>query len=481
MTSHSDVPYAILGEPMKMMSSDSSDSSGEGGTSVNTGYYTSEDEGRILILPPQSPPKDKFNLVYIAIYLLGISSLLPWNFFITVTQYFNYKYRNTSLPLNMSSDARYETHLQVTFESDLALANQIPSVVLQISMIFFLRRFSAKSRLVTSIVLTFLMFALTTVLVKVDTDSWQGTFFAVTLASVVVLSGASSVTTSSLFGLTATLPPRYTQAIMGGMGLGGVVSAVANILTLAVGGDVVESAFWYFIIAECFVLASLVGYFFMERTVFATYYREEFNRVLVETSSKKHAMEGASAGAAGSKARHYLSILKQVVVWGFSVTLVFLVTLAIFPSITANVHSVNEQSKSMWATTYFLPLYCFLLFNVGDLVGRTVAGWYILPKPGVTIPMLSIMRIAFIPLFMVCNVLPRHGQLKLVLDNDVYPVVLMALFSLTNGYISTVSMMLGPRSVNKDQAETAGTVMSFMMTAGLTLGSSLSYLLIEVV
>ena len=29
----------------------------------------------------------------------------------------------------------------------------------------------------------------------------------------------------------------------------------------------------------------------------------------------------------------------------------------------------------MWASTYFTPVSCFLLFNCGDYVGRILAGW----------------------------------------------------------------------------------------------------------
>lgn len=39
-------------------------------------------------------PKDSYNLVYIIFFLMGIGSLLPWNFFITAKHYWLYKLSN---------------------------------------------------------------------------------------------------------------------------------------------------------------------------------------------------------------------------------------------------------------------------------------------------------------------------------------------------------------------------------------------------
>ena len=36
-------------------------------------------------------PKDHYKLVWIVFYMLGMTTLLPWNFFIAVNDYWNYK------------------------------------------------------------------------------------------------------------------------------------------------------------------------------------------------------------------------------------------------------------------------------------------------------------------------------------------------------------------------------------------------------
>ena len=41
-------------------------------------------------------PKDSYNFVYGVFFLLGLSTLLPWNFFISINQFWDYRFRNVS-------------------------------------------------------------------------------------------------------------------------------------------------------------------------------------------------------------------------------------------------------------------------------------------------------------------------------------------------------------------------------------------------
>lgn len=42
-----------------------------------------EDDEEVLIKRPHIVPHDRFSFTYMAFYLLGMTTLLPWNFFIT--------------------------------------------------------------------------------------------------------------------------------------------------------------------------------------------------------------------------------------------------------------------------------------------------------------------------------------------------------------------------------------------------------------
>ena len=59
---------------------------------------------------------------------------------------------------------------------------------------------------------------------------------------------------------------------------------------------------------------------------------------------------------------------------------------------------------------------------------------------------LSFCRIAFIPLFLLCNAQPRH-HIPVLFDSDIAPMLIMVVFAFTNGYFGTLCMIYGPRYV----------------------------------
>lgn len=69
-----------------------------------------------------------------------------------------------------------------------------------------------------------------------------------------------------------------------------------------------------------------------------------------------------------------------------------------------------------------------------------------------TVGIASILRVVFIPLFIFC-IKPRW------FNHDVIPMLLMFAMSLTNGYVSTMIMMLAPQLVEPYERETAGAFM----------------------
>lgn len=56
---------------------------GAGGTTTTPTYTTTDDEGEHLVKNPTIAPSDRFSFNYIVFYLMGIITLLPWNFFMT--------------------------------------------------------------------------------------------------------------------------------------------------------------------------------------------------------------------------------------------------------------------------------------------------------------------------------------------------------------------------------------------------------------
>ena len=64
------------------------------------------------------------------------------------------------------------------------------------------------------------------------------------------------------------------------------------------------------------------------------------------------------------------------------------------------------------SAVYFVPVVCFVLFNVADLVGKTMAQALKWPGPSklgqAVLLTISLARLALIPLLMFCNVSPHN-------------------------------------------------------------------------
>jgi solute carrier family 29 (equilibrative nucleoside transporter), member 1/2/3 len=169
-----------------------------------------------------------------------------------------------------------------------------------------------------------------------------------------------------------------------------------------------------------------------------------------------------------------LPTLKKIRVTALSVFFVFLVTLALFPSITVKISSQREcdASASRFNNDLFLP-FMFVLFNGGDLLGRVLSG---ITKLGVTVDNilpLALSRSIFIPLFLLCNV--TDSALPHVFKSDAWPCTFMILFGISSGFLANVAMMVGPTLVSPRNAALAGNIMVLCLAVGLFGGSIASF------
>ena len=96
----------------------------------------------------ETPPKDKHNLVFWIAFLIGFTILLPWNILITVTGFWDYKFRNISRDTrNETLEDEVKTDLQKLFASYVAIASNVPNATFIILHAIIGHRFSMKIRL----------------------------------------------------------------------------------------------------------------------------------------------------------------------------------------------------------------------------------------------------------------------------------------------------------------------------------------------
>lgn len=198
------------------------------------------------------------------------------------------------------------------------------------------------------------------------------------------------------------------------------------------------------------------------------------SRIMTTDSDQDQGKMGDSMGI--STLGNIIAVFKIIQIPALTVYGVFAVTLALFPTLTIFLTSTHkcDEGSSRFVNDLFVPFF-FLLFNLGDFTGRVIAGnsarTCLTPK---NIHWAGIARLIFVPAFFLSNL--AGSKLPTVFNNDLWPILFMCLFALSNGYVSSCCMMMGPGLVDASDAPMAGNIMIFCLTAGLMTGSMLSFL-----
>ncbi|KAM4669928.1 equilibrative nucleoside transporter 3 isoform 1-T1 [Amazona ochrocephala] len=438
----------------------------------------------------QQKPSDRLHGAYVIFFILGVGSLLPWNFFITAKHYWMYKLQNCS---NQAGPVGQQpSDLQDFFESYISIASTVPSVLCLIGNFLLINKVPASVRILSSLFVMLAVFLVITVLVKVDTSSWTTCFFVLTIGCVAIVSSASTVFTSSIFGLSSCFPMRNLQALISGQAMGGTISAVASVIDLAAAANVTDSALAYFLTADIFIVFCIMMYLLLPRLEYSRYYmNSQEESPSLATVPPDSSMED-EAEPEGTRSTSFLAkstgipplrpILQKTALLGFCLFYIFFISIIIFPSLSSNIESVSKSSGSPWSTKYFAPLTSFLLYNFADWCGRQITAWIQMPGPkSKLLPTLVLLRTIFLPLFILSNYQPRAQIQAVVFNQDVYPVIFTALLGLSNGYLGTLVIIYGPKIVPKELAEAAGVVMTFYLMVGLAVGSAFSVVIVHLI
>uniref|UniRef100_A0AAY4A868 Uncharacterized protein n=2 Tax=Denticeps clupeoides TaxID=299321 RepID=A0AAY4A868_9TELE len=410
-------------------------------------------------------------LVAIIFFILGIGTLLPWNFFMTASMYFNERL-STAEGSNTSewSNGTVTPRKDYYFNNWMTLLSQLPLLLFTFLNSFLYQRISEKVRIAGSLVFILICFLFTAILVKIPMD--QDRFFYVTMATIWFINSFGAVLQGSLFGLVGLLPQKYSSVFMSGQGLAGTFAALAMIFAIASKADKEAAALGYFITPCVGTIITLLSYMLLPRLDFARYYLKKDKSSCYEVETANQLLDRGKMSSEGRA-----DDVQVIWVMAFCVTFVFTVTLSVFPAVTVDVKTAYGKK---WEP-YFISVCCFLIFNVMDWIGRSVTSFVCWPpKESRVFPALVVSRVIFIPLLMMCNVQER-SNFPVLFHNDAAFAALMIVFSVSSGYCVCLSMSYAPQFVEPKDGETAGALMTFFLALGLSLGAALSFPLRAVV
>ncbi|KAL3501200.1 hypothetical protein ACH5RR_035649 [Cinchona calisaya] len=394
-------------------------------------------------------PKDSFHLAYVIYFILGTGYLLPWNAFSTAVDYFSFLYPGASI------DRTFE----VVFTA-------IDLLFILLILVFKHKLSSAFARINMGSVI-YLVALLTVPLM----DAWYvkgrvGMYggYYVTVCSVGLCGIADALIQGGMYGSAGELPERYMQALVVGNSASGVLVSILRIVTkVACSQDAQglrKSANIYFSISITMVVLCVILNNMARRLPVIKYYNELKDEA-VENDEKEKQNDPSTKLFWRSTLWEVIGTMKW---YAFGVLVVYGVSWSLFPgSITEDFHS---QILKDW-----YPILLITGFNVFDLLGKSLTSIYIIKNPKISIGG-SFARLFFVPIFYCC----LHGPK--FLRTEVPVSILTCLLGFTNGYFTSVLMMLAPKTVQLQHAETAGIVLALFAVVGPTIASPLSYLML---
>eukprot|EP01061_Rhynchopus_euleeides_P009089 TRINITY_DN18247_c1_g4_i1.p1 TRINITY_DN18247_c1_g4~~TRINITY_DN18247_c1_g4_i1.p1 ORF type:complete len:491 (+),score=201.55 TRINITY_DN18247_c1_g4_i1:129-1601(+) len=458
-------------------------------------------------------PHDRYHLVLLSLWVVGVGTLFPWNAFISAPDYFSNFHDYVDPGANLTrAESRSWDNILTYFTTAFSVCNIVgQAVVLRKGL-----EWSISSRVELSILAMFGVMLIAPILSY--TSVAAQTAFYLLVASAGLNGFCTAFFQSTIFGLGAMFPEIFTQAVMVGNSSAGLAVSLLRVVTKAAGGSQKASGALYMYLAAGWLLFSLVCFLFLRRLRFAQKHVDEF------TSFERFHLDGESVTTAGPAAHphianqytvvsqtHYHSegtiedierdiqeaslktvcgapataaeeraallpapavepkeeqisadgeplgvmvVFRKIFPMAFAVWLTLFVSIAVFPGVVSRIPSPLGDG---WFTTWMI-----LLYNFGDNLGRILPQW-VKPSRNVVLVM-SILRIAFVPAFILC---------VSVITEPVWPILFMAGMSITNGWLASLCMMYGPevRGFSQEERGTAGNIMCFSLLLGITFGS----------
>lgn len=419
---------------------------------------------------PARPHTPVFSYVDYSIFLLlGVSMLWAWNMFLAAGPYFQRRFRNNDWIFNNFQAAEISAFTATNLCSMLVLTR------LQANA-------SYPKRIVTSLFISMAVFALLALSTSVFLDISAVGYFVFLMIMLVSTSFATGLCQNGIFAYVSGFgQPTYTQGIMTGQAIAGVLPCIAQIVSvLSNRSDATppsnsnpdeppepppvrsSAALMYFLTATAVALATLFAFL----SLLARHRKAE--KTQDNSAHDSPEVDDTKKAIPLRLLFRKLRWLAMAVFITFGVTMVF----PVFTQKIVSVRPIADQPPLLQAPS-FIPL-ALLFWNIGDLLGRlitAVPNMSLIQRPRLVFA-LAVSRIIFVGLYHLCNI---GGEGAVVKSDFFYLVVVQLFFGISNGYLGSICMIGAGEWVEKDEQEAAGSFMALCLVSGLCVGSLLSF------
>ncbi|KAL4564006.1 hypothetical protein LXL04_028055 [Taraxacum kok-saghyz] len=381
----------------------------------------------------QTERKDTYKLAYMIHFLLGAGNLLPWNALITAIDYFAYLYP--------------EKHIGKVF-SVAYMSSSLLVLVVMIIWSDFSRNVSFRVR----VNFGFTVFVVSLMVSPIIDWGWcslekSNVTFYVVVVCVVMCGLADGLIGGSLIGSAGKLPKEYMQAIFAGTASSGILVSLLRIITKASlphnPQGLRTSAHFYFIVATVILMVCIVCCTLLYKLPCMEHHYKQLQHNH-QTSTTK------------------IRDIARTIQWpALGIFIIYTVTLSIFPGFISE--NINSKLLKDW-----YPIILITTYNIADFLGKSFTGFFMVESIGKAV-WGCVGRLVFYPVFTVCLHGPEWFR------SEGFVVFLTFALGLTNGYLTSVIMILAPKLVPSSEAEMAGIVMALCLGMGLVCGSVLGW------
>lgn len=414
------------------------------------------------------------HLYHLLFAMVGIALLWPWNSYLAASDYFKGRFNHSPTLIKL-------------YSCSAMIVTTLPSTIFSYYLMQVKHEIDYTYRIKLGLVMTAIIFVVMSLTCTVNffISMADGFFFPLLMLMVFISTIATCLTQNGIFAISNLHGDIYTNSVIIGQGIAGVLPSIVLIFSLLIFGDHSEPPSNPSIIQKDFGVSSyfLFATLVCSISLFLLYCTLKYNVYSYQTLDAEEARtsleltQDDDITQKSSVSFKYLwQKLKYIVIAllaTFTISLVFL----IFASSVTSTH--KNSDSALLRSSFYIP-FAYLIWNLGDLIGRIVSrpNSLFFVSNQIKLLLYSLARVFFIPLFLTCNFRSSSGS-EAIVKSDVWYLALQLLFGFSNGQLCTSCFMLACDNFEaEDEREAAGGFTIFFLYLGLALGSILSYILV---